>query len=254
MEEILLAGGYTFSLILFRMVGFFILVPILGSGVIPRRVRIGLIIFITAILWPVIDFEGVFEMPLFPLQLFNEFSRGLMLGFVAMLIFATLQLAGQFLDLRMGFAIVNVMDPLHGRPMPLMGQFKNLMGTLIFLLLDGHHQLLIIFYNSFERAAPGSSLELNRLVPLLMRFAGDVFILAFRVAIPLVLILFIVDVAFGFLARTVPQINIFIVGLPTKILLGFIVLYLSWPLYYEYLVRFFYQHFDQLRYFLRQMG
>lgn len=253
-EVFLESGGYLLLLIFFRLVGFFLLVPVLGSPVIPVRIRILLVVFLTGILFPVV--EGPIEAELDYLLIFilSEFARGLMMGFVSMLIFSTLQLSGQFLDLRMGFAIVNVMDPLHGRPIPLLGQFFNTLAILIFLMLDGHHQIIQIFASSFRHVPLGTAFTLNRIFPYLLRLVGNIFILAFQLALPIFIVLFVVDIAFGFLARTVPQINIFIVGLPTKVFLGFLILYITWTIYHDFLVRLFFQYFDELRLFVTRMG
>lgn len=254
LEAFLETGGIRFILIFFRLVGFFLLVPVLGSTVIPVRIRVLLLLFLSVIFWPVVETAPEMEMEYLFIYCFSEFARGLLMGFISMLVFSTLQLSGQFLDLRMGFAIVNVMDPLQGRPVPLMGQFLNILAVLIFLLLEGHHQVLQIFARSFSSVPPGTTLSLTRAFPYLLRFLGDIFILAFRVALPIIIILFIVDIAFGFLARTVPQINIFIVGLPTKIFMGFLLLFLTWSIYHDFLVRLFLEHFQRMQIFLRQLG
>lgn len=252
-EVFLESGGYLLLLILFRLMGFFLLVPVLGSPVIPVRIRILLVLFLTGILFPVVEVPLEIEMDYLFIYSLSEFARGLMMGFVSMLIFATLQLSGQFLDLRMGFAIVNVMDPLHGRPVPLLGQFLNTMAILIFLMLDGHHQVLQIFANSFHHIPVGTVLSINRVFPYLLRLVGNIFILAFQLALPIVIVLFVVDIAFGFLARTVPQINIFIVGLPTKVFFGFLILFITWTIYHDFLVRLFFQYFDELRILITRM-
>jgi flagellar biosynthesis protein FliR len=223
---------YIFILVIIRYAGLFLITPVLGSKIVPSRIKIGVSFFLALITLPLImelNKEKYFPSSIIIIlgDIVKELSIGLIIGFLVYLIFAAIQLSGQFIDLRMGFAIVNVMDPIHGVTAPMMGQLENILATLIFLIINGHHFLIRAIYRSFE-IIPLGKVDINSNAwQILFRSTGDMFIIAFRIALPIIATLFITDIIFGFLARTIPQINIFIVGLPTKILIGFIIFLLS---------------------------
>ncbi len=246
-----------FGLIMTRLIGFFLVVPFYGSVQIPPRVKVGLLLFLTLLVFPVVSQGGPSSLPPpleFSVLLLNEVLAGFLMGFVVFITFSTVQLAGQFIDLRMGFALVNVLDPQSGEQIPLAGQLKTIIATLLFLSLQGHHLLLRGIFQSFE------VLELGQAFPILIsgdyiiRIVGNLFYISFMMALPVIAILFISDIVFGFLARTIPQINMFSVGIPTKILLGIMVLFLSLPTFGNYFREVFQGMFGQLNNLIQGIG
>ncbi len=231
LEGLLTNYAYMFIIVFFRYLGLFIISPFFGSDILLTRVKVGLAFMLAVISLPVIREIYIIEIPEQLLvvlsEIVQEFLIGFVIGFIVFLIFAAMQLAGQFIDLRMGFRIANVFDPLTGASSPIMGQFKNIVFTFVFIIMDGHLVLLRGLHYSFEIIPPGEIVLNNQLWQLIFRSSADMFIIAFQVALPVVATIFIVDVILGFLARSIPQMNIFIVGLPLKILLGFIIIILS---------------------------
>lgn len=221
-----------FTLIGARLSGFFVTAPIFNSIQIPMSVKAGLLIFCILVLFPILPTMDFLEIPAvleISTWAISEIASGLILGFSMYLVFASIHLAGELVDLRMGFSLVNVLDPQTGENVPLMGQFKDMLATLIFLAISGHHYLLKGLFRSFNLLPLGEALPLGESVGLILRICGDIFLLALQMALPIIASLFIVDVCFGFLARAIPQINIFSVGLPAKILLGLFILAISLP-------------------------
>lgn len=229
--DILSNYTYVFILIMARYIGLFLLAPILGSRVIPVRVRIALIYFLAVLTLPLLSNLQAIALPINPviigLGVISELAVGFTIGFISFLVFAVIQLAGQFIDMRMGFAIVNVMDPITGMSAPLMGQFKNVLAILLFLTINGHHLLIKTLYQSYNLIELGGAAFSRSTFQYIFQTTADIFMLAFQLALPVIGTLFIADVIFGFLARSIPQMNIFIVGLPMKILIGLLVLILS---------------------------
>jgi len=232
LTDILNSHIYLFILILIRYIGLFLMAPFLGSTAIPTRVKIGLAFLLAIVTMPLLV-DNCLSVPgsvLFVLiDITVELGIGFGLGFISYLPFAAIQLAGRFVDLGMGFAIVNVSDPINGETMPLVGQFKNLLAILIFLAINGHHILIKALYGSFRLIPPGEKvLNINSSgMEYIFRATGDLFVLAFKIALPVIATIFIADIIFGFLTRTIPQLNIFILGLPMKIILSFVVLMFS---------------------------
>lgn len=240
MDELLVNTIYSFLLITIRFSGIFLVTPLYSSQIIPIQVKSGLSLISGFILYPIIFQEGAIPFPDSVLEvifnLVNELLIGLILGFSVFLIFSALQLAGQLLDLRMGFAMVNVIDPFTGSNAPLIGQFKNILAILLFLIINGHQQIIRALVASFKILPLTRPFLTPELMGYIFRIAGDIFLIGLRLALPVMAVLFIVDVVFGFLARTVPQMNVFILGFPLKILIGFLILLLSMPFMIEFLI------------------
>ncbi|MDA8233830.1 MAG: flagellar biosynthetic protein FliR [Clostridia bacterium] len=223
-----------FLLVLARVTGIFSTAPIFSSRGIPPQMKIGLSGLVALIIFPVVK-PPVHPLPEdiwnFGLLVAGELMLGLIIGFAAQMIFAGIQLAGTAIDMQMGFAIVNVMDPMHGTPIPLIGNFKYILALLLFLTTNGHHLVLSALYHSYQLVPLTAFGFTGSLVGYMMKMAAGVFLLAVKISLPVVGALFVVDIALGLIARTVPQMNVFIVGLPLKIAVGLVVIMLSLPLY-----------------------
>ncbi|OCL27100.1 flagellar biosynthetic protein FliR [Orenia metallireducens] len=234
LAEELINQVYYFILILARVLGFLLIAPIFGSKALPNKLKIGLAAIITIILLPIISFDGL-EAPegllIISFQIVIELFIGFIIGFIMSLNFMALQLAGQFIDTRIGFAMASVIDPQNGIRSPLMGQFKNILATLLFLIINGHHYLLKALTDSFSIVGVTKFQGSAELVWALFRIIGELFPIGFRLALPIIAILFIVDLAFGLVARVVPQLNVFMMGMPTKVLVGMIFLIIILPSY-----------------------
>lgn len=255
LSEMLVNHTYLFMLVLLRYIGMFILTPFFSSDLILTRVKLGLSLLLTVTTFPLLRNIYTVEFPVHLLQVvgdgIRELAIGILLGFVLLLVFAAFQLAGKLIDLRMGFRIANELDPLTGESAPIMGQLKNVLATLLFLVINGHLLVVRGLFNSFSLIPPAEAVLTGAsLWQFVVRRSADLFIVGFQIALPVVGTIFMIDVLLGFLARSVPQMNIFIVGLPFKILVGFVVLFLSLSVlvhFYEGLFDQFFQ--DMLRLF-----
>ena len=241
-QQELLIQIYYLGLILLRLIGVFLIAPIYGSQAIPKRLKLSLAILIIIVLYPQISVTQIkWPLPLLEmiLYLIVEFIVGIIIGFIFSLAFTTIQLAGQFIDRRMGYALANVMNPSEGFQVPLVGQFKNIIATLIFLAFNGHHYILKVVEESFI-IVPINQLSFgNEFVEVFLKIIGELFPIAFKIALPIVSILFIVDLAFGLVARVVPQLNVFIMGMPTKSIVGLLMLSFVLSNYIGFLKSFF---------------
>ncbi|WP_456275483.1 flagellar biosynthetic protein FliR [Bacillus sp. AK128] len=217
-----------FLLILVRISGFFLTVPIFSYRTIPATHKIGLAAFLSFIMYYTIEIPQTLQFDEFYIMLIiKELLVGIMIGLTAFIILSAIQIAGGFIDFQMGFAMANVVDPQTGAQSPLMGQFLYIISLLFLLSVNGHHLLIDGIFYSYQ-AVPidqlwipfGEEGMLNHLV----KTFNSMFIIAFQMSLPLVGSMFLVDVALGIVARTVPQLNIFVVGMPLKILVSFIML------------------------------
>jgi len=222
-----------FLLILARMTSFIVTMPIFSYRTIPAPVKIGLAA-VLALLVDVTLLNGQ-SVPLdgrFILLLLKEVLVGLTMGFVAGIITYAVQLAGAFIDMQIGFAIANVISPESGVPTPLTGQFLYVLQLLFFLGVNAHHMLINGVLYSFQLIPVnelGVAFGSGSTAEFVSRVTAQMFLISAQLAIPIVGCLFLVDVAVGLVARTVPQINVFVVGLPLKLLVGFAVMLVVFP-------------------------
>lgn len=222
-----------FLLILARVTSFVVVMPIFSYRTIPANVKIGL----AAVLSILIDLT-LFESQTVPLNdtfillIIKEVLVGLMMGFIAGVLTYAVQFAGAVIDLQMGFAIANVISPENGSTSPLTGQLLYVFQILFFLGVDAHHMLLNGMMASF-RIVPLNSLTISlgagNIAEFVTRLTGQMLLIGMQLALPIIGCLFLVDVAIGLIARTVPQVNVFVVGLPLKIIVGFILMLVVFP-------------------------
>lgn len=217
----------SYFLILTRVTAFFVTLPLFSYRAIPATQRI---IFGAILAWMMVYTIEIPDITIngeYLLLILKEAMVGLFIGIIAYIIMAAIQVAGGFIDFQMGFAIANIIDPQTGAQSPLLGQFFNSLAMLLLLALNGHHLLLDgIFYSyqfiPIDQVWPafGSA----RVAEFVVSTFAASFAIAFQMSIPIVATLFLVDLALGITARTVPQLNIFVVGFPIKISVSFIVL------------------------------
>ena len=136
----------------------------------------------------------------------------------------------------MGLAIVNVMDPQR-QQIPVLSQFNQLVAMLIFVAINAHHWLLRAMVESFRRIPPFQMQYGDSLFQYMLMLAGNMFIIALKVSAPVVVALILTSVAMGLIARTVPQMHIFIVAIPLKVMIGLVFMGLTLPFFVHYLMQ-----------------
>lgn len=225
------------------------LAPIFSAKNIPLIWKTSLTLFLTYFGWSM-GLANNYQAPDLGLNLFlvliSEFLIGLMLSLVTLFIFAAIQLAGHEMDFQMGFGIVQVMDPLSGTQVPVIGNFYYILAMLIFLQIDGHHLFIKALVSSYQHIPIGGFAVRGGVAQQLVLFFGELFATGLKLSLPLVGTLIVVDVILGIVSRTVPQMNIFMVGMPAKIIIGFGVLFVTLPLFIHLLNALFDHLFWQL--------
>ncbi|TMA32701.1 MAG: flagellar biosynthetic protein FliR, partial [Deltaproteobacteria bacterium] len=207
--------------------------PVLGHLLVPPRVRVAIAATLAAALVPAVGAAAPFTPPadLWSLggMLAVESAIGVLLGLVAQFIFAGVQLGGQLTGIQMGFGLANLIDPQTHAQVTIIAQWQQLMALLTFLVLDAHHLLIRALLESFRTAPPGAAGLAAAGVGAAVGLAGDVFVLGARIAAPLLIVLLLTNGALGVLARTIPQLNVFVVGFPVNVGVGLLVLGASLP-------------------------
>ena len=220
----------TFLLVLARLGGLVTAAPVLGHGLVPVRVKAGLAAVLAAALTPVVA-PAVEPASVWSLagMLAVEAASGVAIGMVAQFVLAGVQLGGQLAGIQMGFGIVNLIDPQSHAQVSVIAQWEQLLALLVFLVLDVHHLLLRALLGSFQVAPPGAVMMTGASLRGVVAMASDLFVVGIRVSAPVLVALLLTNGALGVLARTVPQLNVFVIGFPLNVGVGLIVLGASLP-------------------------
>ncbi|MDN5346761.1 MAG: flagellar biosynthesis protein FliR [Clostridia bacterium] len=228
----LLSQVQTFFLVFIRVTAFMATAPFFGVRSVPFLAKAGLGFLVALLLYLAVPAgTATTGNPwLFALAAVNETLFGLALGYLANLIFVAITTAGELLDLHMGLSMATLFDPQNAFTTTLLGEFFTIFGLLLFLQVDGHHMLLLALSDSLQLVPLGGAGLSGNPVELAARLFAGTFLLALRIAAPVIVVLVISDIALGLVARTVPQLNVFILGFPLKVGLGLLILLIIFPL------------------------
>ena len=205
--------------------------PVLGQTRIPARVRIGLAVGIVIVLVPTLPAPP----PVAPgsaaglLILATQVVIGLAIGFALRLVFTAVEMAGDLIGLQMGLGFAMFYDPGNVQHTPILGQFMGLLATLSFLAINGHLMVISALADSFRALPIDAQLLGSNLFDVLARHGAIIFIAGLQLALPLIITMLVVNLALGVLTRAAPQLNIFAVGFPLTLAIGFGALILTLP-------------------------
>ncbi len=233
---------YRLLLIMFRTGAMLMIIPVFGHVAIPRILRVWLIIILALIIFPS---KPVFEIqpPSTTIQLaiiiLIELAIGFAIGFAVIILFSAVQFAGHLIGLEMGLAVASILDPMGAGEISIIGEFYYLLSLLIFLSIDGHHYVIEALVRSFELIPLGGGVFDAGLGEYILTLTGNLFVIAIKLDARVIITLFIVNVVMGIVARTVPQMNVFIVGFPLAIGVGLIMISFSLPFFKTFLITAF---------------
>ena len=228
-----------FLLVLTRVSGLFIISPFFGSLNIPAYFRVAAALLIALVIFPVLSGSSAVYAPanimLFAVTVVGELFIGWLIGFVAYISFAAINMGGKIMDMQVGFAVVNVVDPTSGQQIPLIGSFLYNLGVIVLLVTNGHHMILAALVESFNVISLGA-MEGNLSLPMMIaNFTSAIFLTGMKIAMPVTFAILLTNVGLGILSRTMPQMNIFVVGLPLQLGIGIMMLSMILPFYVLFL-------------------
>lgn len=215
-------------LVSIRLGAVFLLSPLFSVGGLPVRVRVMLVWGLAVMLVMALNIPhslNELTMSTFAQSALFELFLGSLMAFGMHCAFATFHLGGRILDFQVGFGAASLIDPMTDNQNPLLGTLLHLLAVVMFFLVNGHHLFLKGLAYSFEKIPPGSLTQMS-LAPVLEQF-GLMFIYGVAVVAPAVFALFLVDVGMAIAARTMPQVNVFIISMPLKVFVGLVVLAMS---------------------------
>ncbi|MBC7765148.1 MAG: flagellar biosynthetic protein FliR [Hyphomonadaceae bacterium] len=219
----------TFLFVFMRFLGLIVVSPIFGRRNLPGLLRIGFCLLMSMImmmLLPVPQNAVNANLFAFFFNVATEMVLGMLLGYISLVVFTIAIAAGQLIDMQIGFGLSSFFDPQFGMQIPLSGNFLNAILLLVFFTVNGHHMIIQMMFNSFELIKPGLVVFSPALFQTLLLYFNWFFILVIKVAFPIIAVSVITEFALGIIVKTMPQMNVFVVGIPLKLFLGLVVMIL----------------------------
>jgi flagellar biosynthesis protein FliR len=214
-----------------RVSGIFVISPIFGNENMPMTTRVGFVTLISLILLPVVGGTAMIEvtsMGIFVYYAVQELMIGIAIGFAGAVYFSVSFLAGTMLDRQTGLALANAVDPLSDSEIPILGSFYNILFVFLFLSINGHHMFIRALSDSYQLLPVGHTIVLSdETLLLVISYFRDLMILAFILSAPVVVTSFLANVVLGIFAKTMPQINVFVVGMPLRIVVGMLTIWVT---------------------------
>ncbi|MGB1800323.1 MAG: flagellar biosynthetic protein FliR [Gammaproteobacteria bacterium] len=213
----------------FRIAGLLMTAPVVGTRTVPVRIRLAIAVLITMVIFPVLP-----EVPAI-----NPFSAGgilismqqvmigISMGLCMRVVFVALELAGQAIGQLMGLMLASMVDPANGNQVPIIGQFYLLLATLLFVAIDGHLIMIAVLAESFSGLPINAGGVSRGMAWDVILWTGTIIKTAVIIALPAMVALLIVNLAFGVMTRSAPQLNIFAVGFPIMIILGVLIIFFN---------------------------
>lgn len=221
-----------FVLVLIRTASVLFFSPIYSQAGLPLMVKIGLALVISFAIFPTINSS---QSPLtdnmigFVLIIFKELAIGFLIGYVATLAFAAFVMGGGLISTEMGLTMAELVDPLSGDRVSPIAQLLQIVALILFFAINGHHWLISALVLSYKTVPVTGVIDLGFSMSKIMNLFNGLFISAIKIAAPIMIVLGLTVVVSGFLARSTPEINIFLIIFPSKILIGFLLLSIMFP-------------------------
>lgn len=217
-----------YLLILVRMSGFIYTAPFFSQKNVPFNVKAGFSIFLSAIVFFTIplsapEYYGIIG---YSILIVKEAIAGALMGLFSNIAYYILSFSGQIIDMEIGFSMVSLLDPISGIQTSIT---SNLYGYLVLLMMIStnlHHYFLRAIVDSYKVISLGQAVFSPNLYQLMLQFIIDYFIIAMRIVLPIFAAILVVNTVLGILAKAAPQLNMFVIGMQLKILVGLLVLYL----------------------------
>ena len=230
--------------------------PIFGNKEIPPRIKVALAFAITLVIAPTLtipaDLDPASAAGLFVLM--QQIAAGLIMGFAIRLIFSAVEMAGDLAGMQMGLGFASFYDPVNASFTPVIAQFLGIIAGLLFLAADGHLYMLAALADSFRDFPIGASVPSAHAFRTMAEWGGTMFSHALQFSLPIIGALLITNLALGILTRSAPQLNIFAVGFPITLAVGFVALMLTLP-YLSPLIEYFtHSALDTVSHMMQQLG
>lgn len=221
-----------FLLVMVRTSGIFIFSPFFSSQNIPNIMKIGLSFSISLLITSTLNITPDFNNEMIILLIVKELMVGIIIGFIAYAFFSAFYVMGQIIDMKIGFGMANVIDPQNRIQVPLMGNFYYILSFLLLMSINGHHLIISALVDSYKYLPLGGFKYTGDTMNLLINSLSKSFEIGFKLSTPIVAIIFLTDVVLGIISKTIPQMNVFVVGMPLKVIIGLLIILISMPIFF----------------------
>lgn len=169
----------------------------------------------------------------------NEVMTGIILAMIVNICFDFIKFAGAWMDTHIGLSMINLFDASSQSTSTLLSNIFHWIGIMVFFLIDGHYMLIKSLIESFQVVSLGTTIIYQETINQVFLSISQYFIIGLKIAIPIVLIIIIADVCMGLVSRSVPQLNVMILGMPLKILVGFLCIIIAMPILVKFIISAF---------------
>lgn len=213
----------------FRISAFFMAMPVIGTQLVPMRVRLGLSIVVTLVVAPLLpDMPRVDGLSIAAYLLIGQqVLLGVVMAFALQLLFQIFIVAGQMISYQMGLGFASIADPVNGVSVAVLSQFYLMLTMLLFLSMNGHLVVIDVLVESFRVIPVSLTLFDVGILWQIVAWGAWMFAGAVIIALPAVTALLVVNFAFGIMNRAAPQLNIFSLGFPFTMLFGLLIVFIS---------------------------
>lgn len=231
MTEAVVNNFLTWLFVMMRLTGLIFFNPILGRSNLPVIFRMGLVLglsYITIGLLPVYQWETLSWLGI-SFLLLKELFLGYLLGLLVSMALSVFMIAGELLDMQMGIAMAKMYDPQSNVSMPIVGSIFNALFILLFFITNSHLALISLMVQTFGLVPLGYVLITQQTANFVISFFGVVLELSIKLALPMIVIELVTEVAVGVIMKAIPQINVFVLNLEMKLIIGFLVIFMLAP-------------------------
>ena len=219
-----------FLLVFIRVISFMFVAPFFSMSNMPRRIRIGFSFFVALLLYQSVPRQSIVYDTLigYSVIVMKEVLTGLLIGFAANLCASIVSFAGHIVDMEMGLSMASMFDPTTKETSTITGIYYNYM-VLLMLMISGMHRYLIQALAETYTLIPvnGAVIRTDTLLAAMLEFMANYIIIGFRICLPIFAVMTILNAVLGILAKVSPQLNMFVVGIQMKVLVGLSILFLS---------------------------
>lgn len=216
-----------FLAILVRVMGAMAYAPIFGNLNVTRRVRVFLAVAVAFAIFNVYPYEPLDYTTFleYTILLLKEFVVGLSMGFMSNVTLSIISMAGQFIDRELGFSMVSNFDQTFNTETTISAEFYNILVTLIMLVSNLQYFIITALSDSFELIPIGQvKIDSGNIYDSMIQYISNYFVIALRISLPIMIAIMLINVVLGVLAKTAPQMSMFVIGIQLKIFTGFAVL------------------------------
>lgn len=234
-----------FMLIFFRVLAMIIMIPFIGSSSVPIWVKAGFSFFMALIIYPLISngYHGIFSdmnLPALILSILSQVLVGIIFGFLVLLVFSSVEIAGQLISVQIGFGMITLLNPMiSNQQVSLISNLQNYIALLIFIETSAFYFVINGIYRSFNTIP----LTFNDFQPVIFQYlvsrGAELFTIALNISMPIILTTILLNIIIALMGRLAPQFNIFAVGFPITIAVGLLMLYISVPYFMDYITHSF---------------